>query len=207
MNIIFLRDKVLEYCTTWPCEGVTESDQNRVLVTVPVEAAKRRIKGTVWPDWICMRLPDWYHWIGLEKDINRCRFLFFIFDLWIFEKSSKFWAASCKNESNLLLVWIAIYMCSICNLFRLTVLQKCGRDISCSLDYGSWIKNSNIPQSKPKYSSTLADFFIKYKCSSQYEDWILCKPWSEKAGGSVHFCIKRSKLWCLFKAYPMVQLM
>jgi hypothetical protein len=31
-------------------------------------------------------------------------FLIFNFWSWIFDKSSKFWAASCKNESNLLLV-------------------------------------------------------------------------------------------------------
>ncbi len=50
--------------------------------------------------------------------------------------TSKFWAASCKNESNLLLVWITVCICSNRDLFRLTVLQKCGRDIKCSFDYG-----------------------------------------------------------------------
>ncbi len=59
---------------------------------------------TVRPDWICIWV--WYHWIGLEKDINP--YSFFIFYFWsrIFDKSSKFGAASCKNESSLLLVWI-----------------------------------------------------------------------------------------------------
>ncbi len=38
------------------------------------EHRKRNIKGTVWPDWICMRVD---HWIGHEKDINRYRFLVF----------------------------------------------------------------------------------------------------------------------------------
>ncbi len=88
---------------------------------------------------------EWYHWIGLEKDINRYSFLKIIFDLEYF-----IWAASCKNDSNLLLVWITVCMCSNNNLFHRTVLQKCGRDIKCSLDYGSWVKNSNISQSKPK---------------------------------------------------------
>jgi hypothetical protein len=46
---------------------------------------------------------EWYHWIGLEKDINRYRFLIYYFLSWIFDKSSKFLAASCKKESNLLL--------------------------------------------------------------------------------------------------------
>ncbi len=43
---------------------------------------------------------EWYHWKGLEKDINRYRFFIFYFWFWIFEKSSKFWAASYKNASN-----------------------------------------------------------------------------------------------------------
>ncbi len=42
---------------------------------------------------------EWYHWIGLEKDINRYMFSIFIFWIWIFEKTSKFWAASCKKAS------------------------------------------------------------------------------------------------------------
>ncbi len=44
-------------------------------------------------------------------------------------KSSKLWAASCKNKSNLL-VWITGCMWSNRDLFRRTVLQKCGRDIN-----------------------------------------------------------------------------
>ncbi len=51
---------------------------------------------------------EWYHWISLEKDINHYRFLIFKFYSWIFEKTSKFWAASCKNQSNLLLVQITV---------------------------------------------------------------------------------------------------
>jgi hypothetical protein len=51
---------------------------------------------------------EWCHWIGLEKDINRYRFLIFKFQFWIFETTSKFWASSYKNESNLLLVRITV---------------------------------------------------------------------------------------------------
>ncbi len=40
---------------------------------------------------------EWYHWIGIKKDINRYMIFFWS---WIFEKSSKIWAASYKNESN-----------------------------------------------------------------------------------------------------------
>ncbi len=76
---------------------------------------------------------EWYHWIGLEKDINHCRFYMNLISL---------------------LVWITVRICSNRNLFGQTMLQKCGRDINCSLDYSSWVKNSNILQSKPKKSST-----------------------------------------------------
>ncbi len=64
----------------------------------------------------------WYHWIGLEKDINRYRF--FVFWSWIFDKSSKFWAASCKKESNLLLVWMLLIpdkSCHASHLLKLTI--------------------------------------------------------------------------------------
>ncbi len=51
---------------------------------------------------------EWHHWIGLKKDINRYSFWFVKFWSWIFQKSSKFWAASFKNDSNLLLVGITV---------------------------------------------------------------------------------------------------
>ncbi len=80
--------------------------------------------------------------------------------------------------------------------FRGIVLQKCGGDINCSLDYNSsWVKNSIILQSTPKQSSTLADFFhqsapVKIGLST-------CKPWSEHAGGWIHiFCMKRLRTFC-----------
>ncbi len=106
-----------------------------------------RLKGPILPDWICMRVvPLDRSWKGHQP------LLVFYFYFWslIVDKSSKFWAASCKNKSNLLLVWITVCMCSNHDLFRRTVLQKRGRDINCSLDYGSWVKNSNIPAIQTK---------------------------------------------------------
>jgi hypothetical protein len=43
------------------------------------------------------------------------------------------------------------------------MLQKCGRDINNSLDYGSCAKNSNIPQSKPKIEQHFGRFFHQIK--------------------------------------------
>ncbi len=62
-------------------------------------------KGTVRPDWICMRV------VPLDRRCKIHQSLYvvdFLFHFWIFEKTSKFWAASYKNDSNLLLVHIKV---------------------------------------------------------------------------------------------------
>ncbi len=59
---------------------------------------------------------EWYNWIGLEKDI-------FKFWSWIFENTSKFWAANTKMHLILLLVGITGCMVTNRNLFRQTGLQ------------------------------------------------------------------------------------
>ncbi len=57
--------------------------------------------GSVW---------EWYHYRQALKEEERTStavgFFIFLFHFWIFEKTSKFWAASYKNESNLLLLGI-----------------------------------------------------------------------------------------------------
>ncbi len=62
-------------------------------------------KGTVRSDWICMRVVPLYRPWRISTAIG---FFIFYFWSWIFEKTSKFWGASCKNESNLLLVQITV---------------------------------------------------------------------------------------------------
>jgi hypothetical protein len=60
-------------------------------------------KDYVRPDWINMRVVrPWKRHQPLQV------FDFFKFHSWKFEKTSKFWVASCKNESNLLLVRITV---------------------------------------------------------------------------------------------------
>ncbi len=158
-------------------------------------------KGTIWP--------DWYNWIGIEKEINRNRFLIFNFWSSIYFKSSKFWATSCKNESKLLLVWITVCMCSNSDLFYLTLLPKCWRDINCSLDYGSWVKSSNIPQSKPKRAA-LWRIFLSNKtvpANRKTGEIGFISAWSVFKYSRVK--LKNQKpiaVDVLFKAYPMVKL-
>ncbi len=67
---------------------------------------------------------EWYHWIGLEKNINFYRFFIFHFWSWIFNKSSKFWAASCKNESNLLYLFGSRFACSQTAIFSAEPCSK-----------------------------------------------------------------------------------
>jgi hypothetical protein len=55
-----------------------------------------------------------------------------------------------KMHLILLLVGITGCMGTHRNLFRRIVLQKCGRFNNCSWDCGLYVKNSIIPQSKPK---------------------------------------------------------
>jgi hypothetical protein len=78
----------------------------------------------------------------MKKSSTAIDFWFVNFSFWIFEETSKFWAASLKNESNLLLVRITVFMGTNRNLFRRTVLQNCRKVKNCSLDYCSW---ENIP--------------------------------------------------------------
>ncbi len=90
--------------------------------------AEFRLVGTVRPDWICMRV------VSLDKpwkDSTATGLRFFYFWSWKFDKSSKFWAASCINESN------HVCMGSNRDLFRRTVLRRCARDVNCSLKWNS----------------------------------------------------------------------
>ncbi len=65
-----------------------------------------QIKGYVWPDWFCSRV------VPLDRPWKEHQplyvFFIFLFPFWIFEKTSKFWAAPYKTESNLQLVRMTV---------------------------------------------------------------------------------------------------
>ncbi len=75
---------------------ITQNWRNCLLIAIRLYL-NNVVKGTIQPDWISS---EWYYWKGLKKDINCYRFLIFDFWFWIFEKTSKFLAASYKNASN-----------------------------------------------------------------------------------------------------------
>ncbi len=109
-----------------------------------------------------------------------------------------------QNESNLLLVSITVCMWSNPNLFRRTVLQKCGKDINCSLDYGSWVKNFNIPQSKPKQAAVWQIFSSTKSVPANRKTGFYANR-DAQVGSWIHFCTKRLRPWSLFK-YSRVKL-
>ncbi len=109
-----------------------------------------RLDGSAW---------EWYYWIVLEKDINQCR-VFFIHFFYL-EYLIRVQSSEPLNPNMIRTSYLfgSLFACAQPLIFSLNCAPK--RGINCSLDYGSWVKNSNIPQSIPKKSSTLADFFNK----------------------------------------------
>jgi hypothetical protein len=110
----------------------------------------------------------------------------------VFEGSSKFLAASCKNESNLLLVWIMVCMSSNCDLFRRTMLQKCGRDIYVLfLGLRLVSKEFQHPTIKTKIEQHLGGFFHQIKVHQPLGRQDSMQTVIQQAGGQIHFCMKQ----------------
>ncbi len=111
----------------------------------------------------------------------------------------------------------------VCMCSNRTVLQKCGRDINCSLDYSLWVKNSNVPKSKSKKGSILADFSSNKSPPANIKTGFYANRDPNKQEVGFFFAWSGSELLnlfkystvklknqkpiaVLFKAYPMVPL-
>ncbi len=134
---------------------------------------------------------EWYHWISLEKDSNRYGFLIFKFYSWIFEKTSKFWAGSWKNQSNLLLVQITVCIESCIPISWRTFIWWKNLPKGSSifvLIAGCW--NSLFTSRNPKNNWCL---FRIFGARSGGKDHGLStyRPWSKQAGGWIHLCMKQ----------------
>ncbi len=144
--------------------------------------------------------------------------LIFYFWSWIFYKSSKFWAASCKNDSNLLLVRI-----TVCIESRLPIGWKNPPKRSSSLVWIADLWNSLLTSRNQKNNWYLSRIFGA-RFGEKDRGLSTCKPWTEQAGGGL-FAWSGSELWScfkyselklknlkhiavdvLFKTYPMVAL-
>ncbi len=115
------------------------------------------------------------------------RFWIFKFYSWIFKKTSKFWAASCKNKSNLLLVRKELYRILSSYWLAHFYLIKKNRPKCCSVLVwitGCW--NSLLTSRSPKnnwcLSLVFGAWFGRKDCGLS-----TCKPWSKQAGGWIHF--------------------
>ncbi len=163
---------------------------------------------------------EWYHWIGLEKDINRYTvFWFFNFDLEFLKRLQSSGPLHTKIHIILLLVGITGCMVTNRNLFRQTGLQKCGKVNNWSLYYGLWEEypavhtrivrifspNKSAPANRKKGFYTNRNpnkqevgFTFVWSGS---EFWSLFKFSKVKLKNQKHIAVDVH-----FKAYPMVPL-
>ncbi len=115
------------------------------------------------------------------------------------KKTSNFWAASLKNESNLL-VWITVCMGTNCNLFRRTVLEMPeSKQLSFRLRLVRRIFQH--PAIQTKIVQHFGKIFHHIKVRQPIGRRILSKPWSEQAGGWIIFCKKRLRTLKSFQIF------
>ncbi len=130
---------------------------------------------------------EWYHWKALSKDINRYMFLILNFWSWIFCKSSKFWAAPCKNESNLLLVQFTVCIESCLPIGWRTVIWR--KNPPKPSSFLVWIAewcNFLLTSRNPKTNWCLSRIY-GVRFGEKDRGLSTCKPWTEQAGGLEDF--------------------
>ena len=119
---------------------------------------------------------EWYHWISLEKDINRYRFLIFNFTLEYLKKPSKFWA-------NLLLVriMVCIEFCLPIGWRTVTWWKNPPKSSSFLVRIAEWW-SSSLSSRNPKDNWCLSRIYgIRF--GEKDHGLSACKPWTEQAGG------------------------
>jgi hypothetical protein len=104
---------------------------------------------------------EWYHWIGLEKEINRNRFLFFILELEYMRRvhSSEPLHAKINPTSYL---FGSRFACLKPRSFPPNCAPKMQERQQLFLDHSSWVKNSNI-QNPNQNRATLWRIFSSKK--------------------------------------------
>ncbi len=167
-------------------------------------AAGERVKGTVRPDWIWMRVVPLENPLKGHQLIYVFNFLFFILNI-IFDKSSKFRAASCKNVSNLLLVRITVCIESCLPIGWRTFiwwknLPKCSSILVCIAEW--WLTSRNPKNNWYLYRIFGARFGEKDRgLSSEHMQTV--NRTSRRIRG--FFAWSGSELWSCFK-YPALKL-
>ena len=128
-------------------------------------------------------------------------FLNFYFWSWIFETTPKFWAAPCKNESNLLLVRFTVCIESCLPIGWRTFIwwknpPKCSSILVWVAEWWNCLHASRNPKNNWCLSRIYGiRFGEKDRGLSTY------KPWTEQAGDWVQFCMKRLRTLKLFQIF------
>ncbi len=109
--------------------------------------------------------------------------IFFYFWSWIFDKSSKFWAALWKNESNLLLVRITVCIESCLPIgWRTFIWWKNPPKCSSILVWIAERWNVLLASCSPQNNWCLSHIFGA-RFGKKDRRLSTCKPWTEQAGG------------------------
>ncbi len=113
---------------------------------------------------------------------------------WTFEKTSKFWATSCKNEFNLPLVQITVCIETCLLIDWRTFIWGKNSPECCSILVwiaGCW--NSFFKSCNPKNNWCLSRIFGA-RFGGKDRGLSTCKPWSKQEWGWIHFCMKRLRI-------------
>jgi hypothetical protein len=151
----------------------------------------------------------WYHWIGLEKDINRYIFLIFSISLLNIWKDFKFlsrfmqkWIqppAYCLFGSRF--VQNPFFLLAGALLFYKKNPPKCCTILVWSA--GCWNSSNILPMTcNPKKNCWLFCIFGA-RFDGKYCGLCPYKPWSKQAEGWIHFCMKRLRTLKSFKIFKM----
>jgi hypothetical protein len=130
---------------------------------------------------------DWYHWIGLDKDIHCYRFLFFIFDLEYFIRvqsseplHAKMNPTSCLFGSQ--------FACKQTEIFSVEPCSKNAGETSMFLGLQFVRKEFQHSAIQSKIEQHFGGFFLQIKVR---------KLWSKQAGVGFIVAWSSSKLWNL----------
>jgi hypothetical protein len=125
-------------------------------------------------------------------------FLIFNFWSWIFKKSSKFWAASCKTESNLLLVRFTVCIESWLSIgWRTLIWWK--NPPKCS----SILVNDGIFYMQAAIQRTIyaSPAFMEYGLAKKIAAWAHANREPNKQEDWIQFCMKRLRTLKSFKIF------
>ncbi len=129
-------------------------------------------------------------------------FLIFLIPFWIFQKTSKFWAASCKKKSNLLLIWITVCIESFFPIGWHTFIwwknpPKCCSILVCIAECWS----SSLSSRNPKNNWCPSRIFLEHGSAKKIAVWAHANRDPNKQEDSRPFCMKWLRTLKLFQIF------